>query len=125
MSGPAKTALEALKKHVLASKSKMKKLVTDTAAANGTRAQPARTTTNDSSIGSRLDFGPLASKTRNFNFQLNKNASNSSVKKLAAKDSHKVWSTASVETDAKATDDQIKTKVEKLFKDLEKNMKDK
>jgi hypothetical protein len=129
MSGPAKTALSALKTYVMGSKSRMKKLVTDTSAAQGTRAQPAKTGKNDAAVGSRLDFGPTTTKNkdtvRKFNFQLNKDASNSSVKKLAAKDSHKVWSTAEITTKANPTDAEVSTVVKALFSDLEKNIKDK
>ncbi|KAK0707061.1 hypothetical protein B0T26DRAFT_729017 [Lasiosphaeria miniovina] len=94
------------------------------ASASGVRAVPARTTTNDETIGCRLDFGPkLAGDKRQYNFQLNKNARNTSVKKLAQKNSHKVWSEAEIQQKSEPTDSESKTIVEGFFDKLESNMK--
>ena len=66
----------------------------------GTRAAPTQPGNNDSKAGERLDHGKNYTKSNQtvhrLKYQLNKNAENPTLKKLAAQDSHKVWSYADV-----------------------------
>ena len=66
----------------------------------GTRAAPTRSGNHDAKAGGRLDHGENYKKgnqtVHRLKFQLNKNAENATLKKLAAQDSHKVWSYADV-----------------------------
>ena len=67
----------------------------------GHRAAPARGGNHDAKIGSRFDVGEIVKKNnkeyRRYKFQLNSNAEDSTLKKKAAQDSHKVYSTADIE----------------------------
>ncbi|KAK3365340.1 hypothetical protein B0T24DRAFT_683957 [Lasiosphaeria ovina] len=125
MAGAAKKALEALKTHVMASQSRINKLVTDTAANAGTRAAPAKT--HDASIGARIDWGTkLAGDKRLLKFQLNSNASDSGVKRLLKvpkRGSHYDWSETQIKQNANATADEAKAEVEKAFAALKTAMK--
>ncbi len=66
----------------------------------GTRAAPTRSGNNDAKAGGRLDHGENYTKgnqtVHRVKYQLNKDAENTTLKKLAAQDSHKVWSYADV-----------------------------
>ena len=57
---------------------------------------------------------------KRYKFQINKGAENSTLKELANKDSHKVWSQADVPI-GEDSPDKI---VEQLFESLEANMED-
>ena len=90
----------------------------------GTRAAPAQSGTNDVKIGSRLDNGEKIVKDgkeyKRFKFQINKGAENSTLKQLANKNSHKVWSQADIPI-GEGSPDKI---VEQLFEGLEANLED-
>lgn len=92
----------------------------------GTRAAPSQSGSNDKTIGSRLDNGEKIMKDdkeyRRYKWQINKNAENATLKELANKDSHKVWSEADIPVTSDAS--AAKDAVEQLFEELKKNMKD-
>ncbi len=52
-------------------------------------------------------------------FQVNKNAENTTLKGMAAKDSHEVYATVDVDTDQAATAENAK----KVFEELKKKVK--
>lgn len=61
----------------------------------GARAAPTQTGTNDSKLGLRIDFGDVVTKEdgkqyTHFKLQVNKNAENPTLKKMADKNPHKV-----------------------------------
>jgi SRSO17 transposase len=118
-------SLSALKKWLTASTSRMKTVVSSSGTA-GYRAAPAQSGNNDAKIGSRLDYGERFEKDgktfQRLNWQLNKDAENSTLKKLAQQDSHYTWSTADVEVVNNPTKDEVKTKAEDIFEQLERNM---
>ncbi|KAJ5086508.1 hypothetical protein NUU61_007815 [Penicillium alfredii] len=124
MSRARRESLDALRKWILGRSSQVTKLASGQGIA-GTRAAPSQSGPNDTKIGSRLDNGEKIVKEgkdyKRYKWQLNKNADNATLKELANKDSHKVWAEAdvSVTTDASAA----KAAVEKLFEDLEKDLK--
>lgn len=118
-------SLQRLKNWVFARKSQRAKIARGQGV-SGTRAAPASAGPNDSQIGSRLDHGEKVVKDgkeyRRYNWQINKNAANPTLKKLANKDSHKKWTSADVPLGADESDqDEI---VGQLFNDLKANMKD-
>ncbi|KAJ5348603.1 uncharacterized protein N7506_001856 [Penicillium brevicompactum] len=120
-------SLEKLKNWVLGRNSQITKLAQGQGIA-GTRAAPSQSGQNDASIGSRLDHSEQieidGKDYRRYKWQINKNAANSTLKDLANKDSHKVWSEADVPVDSDTSDaSDAKARVEKLFNDLKKNMK--
>ncbi|PYH75338.1 hypothetical protein BO82DRAFT_36729 [Aspergillus uvarum CBS 121591] len=89
----------------------------------GSRAAPTRTASNDSKIGVRLDNGENVTKEgkvyKRYKVQACKEASNSTIKSLASKNSHKVYAEADVPIDDSiSVDDKIK----KLFEDLENDV---
>lgn len=112
--------------HVVSTPARMVKLVQGLGKL-GERAMPPRTTVNDANIGCRLDFGPTIKKGekeyKKYYLQLNKNASDPSLRKLAEKDSHKVWSEAEVEIKPNPTPEEAKAAFEDVCKQLEENMK--
>ncbi len=85
----------------------------------GTRCFPPPT--HDPKIGGRLDLGDQTDggKKRRLKFQVNKNAENTTLKGMAAKDSHKVYATVDVDTDQAATSENAK----KIFEELKKKVK--
>ena len=89
----------------------------------GTRAAPTQLNTNDKKIGSRLDSGEKFIKGgkeyKRYKFQINKGADNSTLKQLANKDSHKVWSQADIPIGEGSPEELVK----RLFEGLEANMK--
>lgn len=94
----------------------------------GQRAAPSKTTSNDAKIGSRLDNAELFQKDgktyKRFKWQLNKNVENSTLKKLAAKNSHKVWSFADMEVKDEVAERQAKNTIDDIFIQLERNLED-
>ena len=95
MSRAVKDSLRSLKAWVLQSPSRVKKIA-EGKGTPGTRAAPTQLSTNDKKIGSRLDNGEKIIKSgkeyKRYKFQINNGADNSTLKQLANKDSHKVWS---------------------------------
>lgn len=89
----------------------------------GTRAAPAQAGNNDKKIGSRLDNGETFTKGgkqyKRYKFQVNKGADDKTLKELADKDPHKVWTQADISIGEE--DDYMA--VEKLFADMEKDLK--
>lgn len=127
MASARKKALTLLKNWVMDSSSRMKKLASGTGD-SGARAAPARTKKNDQNLGSRIDYGPMwkddKTEYRRYNWQLNSDANDSSIKKLAQKDSHKVWSHANVPVTPAPTEEEARKAVESMFKELEENLED-
>lgn len=125
MSGARRQSLEALKGWVLGRSSQVIKLASGQGIA-GTRAAPSQSGSNDSTIGSRLDNGEKIVKDgkeyKRYKWQINKNAENATLKELANKDSHKVWSEADILITSGAS--SAKGAVEQLFDDLKNNMKE-
>ncbi|KAF2473308.1 uncharacterized protein BDR25DRAFT_312401 [Lindgomyces ingoldianus] len=118
-------SLSELKRWVTSSVSRMKTVVGGNGIA-GFRAAPTRSGNNDQKISSQLDYGKKFVKDgktyQRLNWQLNKDAENSTLKKLAQQDSHYVWSTADVEVVENPSDDQAKTATEDVFNQLERNI---
>jgi hypothetical protein len=100
--------------------------------------KPAPTT---SKFGVRIDYGPRYVQSdyifQKFYLQVNKGASNKTLKELADKDSHKIWSNAEVLIEAEESTqeepvkagspkdtgkDPLVEKIGKLFDDLEDNI---
>lgn len=102
-------SVRSLLSHIKQSKSRQTKILAGQGEP-GHRAAPARGTVHDANIGGRLDVGEIVKKDnkefRRYKFQLNKNAADSTLKKLAAQDSHKVWSTADVEIKKDRTEEE-------------------
>jgi hypothetical protein len=107
---------------VLASPSRVAKLARGEGTP-GTRAAPAQAGNNDKKIGVRLDNADTivkdGKKFKRYKFQVNKGADNPTLKTLADKNSHEVWSQADMPVD----DGDPEEVVNNLFDDLEKNLK--
>ena len=92
----------------------------------GTRAAPSQSGSNYSTIGSRLDNGEKVLKNgaeyKRYKWQINKNANNPTLRELANKNSHKVWSEADVPINSDGS--SAEADVGQLFEDLKANMKD-
>jgi hypothetical protein len=92
----------------------------------GHRAAPARGTVQDANIEGCLDIGEIVKKDnkefRRYKFQLNVDAGDSTLKKLAAQDSHKVWSTADVEIKKDRTDEEANQAIDDFAAQLERNL---
>lgn len=117
----------------------------------GTRSVPTQASNNDTELGARMNYAHTyegsEGRYQMLKLQINKNAQNQTLKKLADKDSHKVWAqatvlvapkedintsdpSASAQTEAgepKSSEkkDSILERVTKLFDDLEENLEDK
>ncbi|KAJ9284671.1 hypothetical protein DTO021C3_7701 [Paecilomyces variotii] len=125
MSRAKRESLDALKNWVLGRSSQVTKLASGQGIA-GTRAAPSQSGSNDTTIGSRLDNGEKITKDgkeyKRYKWQINKNAENATLKELANKDSHRVWSEADIPVTSDAA--AAKEAVEQLFEELKKNMKE-
>lgn len=90
----------------------------------GTRAAPTRSGNNDAKAGGRLDHGENYTKgnqtVHRLKYQLNKNAENTTLKKLAAQDSHKVWSYADVPVPV--PEKRLNEVVDSIFATLKANL---
>lgn len=79
----------------------------------GTRAAPTQAGNNDANIGLRLDYGERFKKDgktyRRVNLQVNKGAENPTLKALANKNSHEVWSHADVLIESEQVDARAAT----------------
>lgn len=124
---PSKTqkSLEALMAYIKQSKSR-RTLILRGQGESGHRAAPARGGNHDARIGSRIDVGEsiniAGKKFRRYKFQLNLNAEDSTIKKKAAQDSHKVYSTADVEINATRTDEEEEQAMHEFEEQLLKNL---
>lgn len=97
-------------------KSRMKKVVSGKGEL-GTRAAPAQAGNNDAEIGSRLDHGKKfigedGREYQRLKLQLNKQAADATLRKLAKQDSHRA------EADVPTGSEGKSEVVEKLFEDL-------
>lgn len=94
----------------------------------GHRAAPARGGNHDARIGSRIDVGEVIKKAgkdyRRYKFQLNLNAQDSTLKKKAAQDSHKVYSTADVEIKVDRNEEEEEQAMRDFEDQLSKNLKE-
>lgn len=94
----------------------------------GHRAAPARGGNHDARIGCRIDFGPkftnAGKEYRRYNLQLNSNAEDPHLKKLAAKDSHKVYSTADVEIKGNRTKEEEDEAIEDFADPMSNNLEE-
>lgn len=121
MSRALKSSLQSLRAWVFQSQSRVQKIANGQGTA-GSRAAPVPSGNNDEKIGSRIDNGETIIKDgkeyKRYKYQVNKGANDNTLKRLADKDSHKVWAEADMplgEADAKRT-------VEQLFDDLENDL---
>lgn len=116
-----KSSAQALKAYILQTKSRTINFVKK--GTPGQRFAPQQTGNHDSKIGSRLDNGETFVKDgkeyKRYNFQLNKQASNPTLKAEAQKDSHKVWAKVDVELEDNPTYENSKAKVEDAFQNIE------
>ncbi|KAK5113995.1 hypothetical protein LTR62_003118 [Meristemomyces frigidus] len=97
--GVLEKTLNAIKQRAQASKSILQAL--KTGHDEGKRAAPARSSRNDAQIGGRLDWGSRFTRNgqeyQNVNFQLNKEAKDSSIKQLVKKNgTHKKYAEVAV-----------------------------
>jgi len=126
---PSKTqkSLEALLAYVKQSKSRRTTILRGQGEA-GHRAAPARGGTHDEKIGSRIDVGEIIKKAgkefRRYKFQLNSNAEDSTLKKKAAQDSHKVYSTADVEIKVDRTEEEEEQAMRDFEEQMSNNLKE-
>lgn len=94
----------------------------------GHRAAPARGENHDARIGSRIDVGEIIKKAgkeyRRYKFQLNLNAQDSTLKKKAAQDSHKVYSTADVEIKGDRTEEEEEQAMQDFEEQISKNLRE-
>jgi hypothetical protein len=122
MSNAIKESLQRLRQAVFNSKSRIEKIVSGEGIA-GTRAAPPQSGNYDRKIGSRLDNGEAftenGKRKKRYNFQLNKGADNPTLKKLADKNSHKVWSYADVDLEDERSSEE---KLDDFFNQLEENL---
>ncbi|KAL4918680.1 hypothetical protein BDW62DRAFT_60788 [Aspergillus aurantiobrunneus] len=116
-----KKSLEALMAYIKQSKSRRTTILRGQGEP-GHRAAPARGGNHDARIGSRIDIGEIVKKAfkeyRRYKFQLNSNAEDSTLKRKAAQDSHKVYSTADVEIKESRTQEEE----EQAMRDFEEEM---
>jgi hypothetical protein len=122
MSRALKESLKVLKDWVMSSPSRVKKIAQGEGAP-GTRAAPIQAGNNDKKIGVRIDNADTIVKDgkrfKRYKLQVNKGAENATLKTLADKNSHEVWSQADVTMDERDPVDVVND----LFEDLEKNLK--
>ncbi|CEO58445.1 hypothetical protein PMG11_03169 [Penicillium brasilianum] len=94
----------------------------------GHRAAPARGGNHDARIGCRIDFGPkfanAGKEYRRYNLQLNSNAQDPHLKKMAAQDPHKVYSTADVEIKVDRTEEEEDEAIEDFKDQMINNLKE-
>lgn len=94
----------------------------------GHRGAPARGGNHDAKIGSRIDLGEIIKKGgkefRRYKFQLNLNAEDSTLKKKAAQDPHKVYSNADVEMKADRTEEEEQQAMRDFEEEMLKNLKE-
>ncbi|RMD41792.1 hypothetical protein DV735_g3306, partial [Chaetothyriales sp. CBS 134920] len=94
----------------------------------GHRAAPARGGNHDAKIGGRIDYGETFKKGgktyRRFKFQLNSNAEDATLKRKAAQDSHKVYSTADVEIKENMTEEEEDMAMEDFENQMFRNLKE-
>ncbi|KAL4929397.1 uncharacterized protein BDV17DRAFT_261756 [Aspergillus undulatus] len=120
-------SLEALMTYIKQSKSRRATILRGQGEP-GHRAAPARGGNHDAKIGSRIDIGVIVKKAdklyRRYDFQINSNAEDSTLKKKAAQDSHKVYSTADVEIKGDRTEEQEEQAMRDFEDELSKNLRD-
>ncbi|KAF2241905.1 hypothetical protein BU26DRAFT_525015 [Trematosphaeria pertusa] len=126
---PSKTqkSLEALMAYIKQSKNRRTTILRGHGEP-GHRAAPARGGNHDARIGSRIDVGEIIKKAgkefRRYKFQLNSNAQDSTLKKKAAQDSHKVYSTADVEIKAGRTEEEEEQAMQDFEEQMSKNLRE-
>ncbi|KAJ9273691.1 hypothetical protein DTO212C5_325 [Paecilomyces variotii] len=126
---PSKTqkSLEALIAYIKQSKSR-RNMILRGQGESGHRAAPTHGGNHDARIGSRIDLGEIIKKAgkeyRRYKFQLNLNAQDSTLKKKAAQDSHKVYSTADVEIKDHRTEEEEEQAMRDFEEQLSQNLRD-
>lgn len=94
----------------------------------GHRAAPTRRGNHDAKIGSRIDDREIVKKNgkefRRYKFQLNLNAEDATLKRKAAQDSHKVYSTADVEVKPTRTDQEAEQAMQEFEAQMSRNLED-
>lgn len=127
MSSKTRKSLEALIAHIKQSNSR-RTMILNGQGERGHRAAPARGGIHDERIGSRIDFGDVINKAgkeyRRYNFQLNLNAQDSTLRKKASEDSHKVYSTADVEIKGNKTEEEEEQAMRDFEDQLTKNLEE-
>ncbi|KAL3425183.1 hypothetical protein PVAG01_04464 [Phlyctema vagabunda] len=122
MSRAVRESLQRLRQAVFSSKSRIESIASGHGTP-GTRAAPPQSGNNDKKIGSRLDNGETytdnGKRKKRYNFQINKGAEDPTLKKLANKNSHKVWSYADVDLDDQKSAEE---KLDDFFDQLEDNL---
>lgn len=92
----------------------------------GHRAAPARGGNHDARIGSRIDIGEIIKKGgkefRRYKFQLNVDAQDSTLRKKAAQDSHKVYSIADVEIRTDRTEEDEEQAIQDFEEQMSNNL---
>ncbi|DAA72767.1 TPA_exp: Uncharacterized protein A8136_5436 [Trichophyton benhamiae CBS 112371] len=125
MSSRMIASVNSIKTWVMSSKGRMVKIAKGSGTA-GTRAAPTQSGTNDEKMGGRLDFGERFEKDGKvycrFNFQLNKNAENKTLRDLARDNTHKKWSSAEIEISENPTEDEAREKATQLFDSIISNL---
>ncbi|KAI9709413.1 MAG: hypothetical protein M1812_007690 [Candelaria pacifica] len=121
-----KEALNKLKTNVAKTASRKQKMVGGQGTP-GTRAGSIQTGDNDAVIGVRVDFGEKLTKEdgkeyQRLKLQANKGAKDPTLKDMANKNPHKVWSEADVPIGEDSGDSN--DKFEQVFEDLIINLKD-
>lgn len=118
-----KEGLTKLQQYVGSTKSRLKRITNGQGNA-GTRAMPAQTGKNDADIGLRLDYGDKFIKDgkeyRRYKLKVNKQAADPTLRALAAKNSHKVWAEADLQTNPPPADPE--QAAANLFDDLETDL---
>lgn len=100
MSRAILNGLENLKKWIIRNPSRVETIVRATGEL-GKRAAPAQIGKNDAEIGVRIDNGGVFQREgkfyKRFNLQLNVNAANTSIKKIARQNPDKKWASVELE----------------------------
>lgn len=123
MSRAAKEGLHKLQQYLASTKSRLTKIINGQGEP-GTRAAPAMMGKTDAEIGLRLDYGDKfvndGKEYRRYKLQVNKQASNPTLKELAAKDSHKVLAEADMQINP--VPDNADQAAADFFRDLEEDL---
>lgn len=122
MSRALKASLERLQKWVFSSPSRVNTIASGQGDP-GTRAAPTKAGNTDKKVGVRLDNGEKfiweGKEYKRYKLQVNKGAEDGTLKKMADKNSHEIWSQADIPLGEGSPEDVVK----RLFEDLKANLK--
>lgn len=109
MARAIRSSITELHRLVMASRSRAATLIKGTGIP-GTRAFPARTKANDAKFGVRIDNGEIVVRNgqeyKQYKFQANKEAENSTIRKIAEKNPHGVLAVAEIRVIKDFTDEE-------------------